>query len=213
MTTKTEPKPKTTPKPVGHETLWKALAAFQTELPHVGKDSTNSHFKNSYASLEDISAKVLPILGRHGLSFTARTNYTEHGLTLHASVTHESGDEIEAVWPVAGSNAQQLGSAMTYGRRYLLCSLTGVAPGGEDDDGNAAAQAPLPERKAPNARPTPPADPGPALAAIAAAQSREELDAIYQKANQTGGATPEVMAALTERSGYLQAVAAQEAAE
>ena len=34
---------------------------------------------------------------------------------------------------------QQVGSAITYGRRYGLCAMAGVASADEDDDGNAAA--------------------------------------------------------------------------
>lgn len=35
------------------------------------------------------------------------------------------------------TNAQAMGSAITYGRRYALCAVIGICP--EDDDGNAAS--------------------------------------------------------------------------
>ena len=41
---------------------------------------------------------------------------------------------------VSKNDMQGYGSAVTYGRRYGLMSLAGIAP--EDDDGNAAAKAP-----------------------------------------------------------------------
>jgi hypothetical protein len=42
--------------------------------------------------------------------------------------------------PPTRGTPQQIGSALTYARRYILCAVTGVAPGGEDDDGKAAQQ-------------------------------------------------------------------------
>ena len=53
---------------------------------------------------------------------------------------HESGEWISGrlrVTPVK-DDPQGLGSAITYGRRYGLAAIVGVAP--EDDDGNAASQ-------------------------------------------------------------------------
>ena len=41
-----------------------------------------------------------------------------------------------------------LGSGITYARRYSLCSLVGIAPDGEDDDGSAAQED---SKKAPTA--------------------------------------------------------------
>ena len=51
---------------------------------------------------------------------------------------------------------QQLGSAITYARRYGLMLVCGVAPA-DDDDGNGSGQrAPRPRQKAPS----PPIEPG-----------------------------------------------------
>lgn len=53
-----------------------------------------------------------------------------------------TGDTLEevATFPVKDpTNPQAVGSAVTYGRRYSLCSWLGICP--EDDDGNAAAKA------------------------------------------------------------------------
>jgi hypothetical protein len=47
-----------------------------------------------------------------------------------------------------GDKWQDIGSAETYARRYCLVALTGVAPGGDDNDGanaNAGRQASAPE--------------------------------------------------------------------
>ena len=42
--------------------------------------------------------------------------------------------------PQSGS-PQDIGKAITYARRYALCAVTGLAPGGDDDDGKSATDA------------------------------------------------------------------------
>ncbi len=41
------------------------------------------------------------------------------------------------MFPIKGENPMQLGSGITYARRYALLAVTGVAPEDEDDDGQA----------------------------------------------------------------------------
>lgn len=116
-----------------------ALVAFQAALPHVGKSSTAQYGK--YADLADVAGVVLPRLAQHGMCYTAPLERTEDGLfILHAQLRHTSGEIINAEWPITVAGPQQMGSAITYGRRYCLLALTGVHPEGEDDDGAAAEQ-------------------------------------------------------------------------
>ena len=51
---------------------------------------------------------------------------------------HSSGEWIksEIRMPIAKKDAHGIGAATTYGRRYLLSSMVGVAQA--DDDGNGA---------------------------------------------------------------------------
>ena len=62
---------------------------------------------------------------------------------LTTSLIHAvSGQTLDATWPVgayAKLTPQQMGSALTYGKRYTLFSLVGIAGADEDDDGNAAS--------------------------------------------------------------------------
>lgn len=118
--------------------LAKALAAFQAELPKVGKGSTNTHFGSKYADLADVSLVVLPLLGKHGLSFSSKPTLDEAGrFVLAYQLRHESGDADGGSYPLpATGTPQQIGSAITYARRYALQAMTGVAAD-EDDDGNA----------------------------------------------------------------------------
>jgi hypothetical protein len=61
---------------------------------------------------------------------------------LKTVVLHESGESMEGCQPVlsAKADAQSMGSALTYARRYGLCAALGLVSGDEDDDGNAASQ-------------------------------------------------------------------------
>jgi hypothetical protein len=59
---------------------------------------------------------------------------------LETTVTHSSGQWLKTGIPVmirAGMNAQEIGSELTYKKRYALALTAGLASD-EDDDGNAA---------------------------------------------------------------------------
>jgi hypothetical protein len=167
-----------------HKTLAAALAAFQTELPKLTKDEKakvkgetkdgRSYDRSyGYADLAQVVETVLPVLGKHGLSVTSKTALTDGNLSLEVSLLHESGERESAFWPMPDprrAGPQDIGSAMTYGRRYLTLALTGAYPGGEDDDGQQAQtrareswDSATPSRPAQN-RPVsaPPAEPAPA---------------------------------------------------
>lgn len=117
-----------------------ALAAFQAAMPIVAKDASNSHFKSKFASLAQITRDVMPILTKNGLSFSVAPRVTPNGTYEAVGIlAHTSGETITGSLPLYGQNAQQLGSALTYCRRYLLSSLTGVVTD-DDDDGTLAAQ-------------------------------------------------------------------------
>lgn len=134
-----------------HGSLAAALAAFQADLPKVHKGSSNTHFKSKYAALEDIALVVLPALAAQGLAWITRPTQDDGALVLAYELRHESGESISGAYPLGSGNHQQLGSAITYARRYCLSAVTGIAPDG-DDDGNAAAQAPPPAAR--NAKPS-----------------------------------------------------------
>lgn len=138
-----------------HKTLAAALAAFQTELPKLTKDETakvkgetkdgRSYDRSyGYADLAQVVETVLPVLGKHGLSVTSKNVLTSDGYVLKVTLLHESGESDTGDWPLPDprrSGPQDIGSAMTYGRRYLTLALSGAYPGGDDDDGHQAQQA------------------------------------------------------------------------
>lgn len=128
-------------------TLFAALAELQAHLPKIGKGNT-ADVKNAqgkklydykYADLADVSQEMLPRLGALGLAFTSRPTMLDGNFVLAYSLTHVSGDREDGIYPLPVSGTpQQVGSAITYARRYCLCAVTGVAPDSDDDDAAAA---------------------------------------------------------------------------
>ena len=127
-----------------------ALTALQSNLPHIGKGQTakvpmkaGGSYTYTYADLSDIAAAILPLLSKNGLAFTSAGVMTETGFVLRSSLVHVAGHREVSNYPlpdVSRSTPQDIGGAMTYGRRYSLCCLTGVTPGGDDDDARSASR-------------------------------------------------------------------------
>jgi hypothetical protein len=131
--------------------LFTALAAAQGELPVIaktkeatvrGETKTGKSFdyKYKYADISDVLHAVLPTLAKHKLSLAQPTVVAGNALMIRTRLGHASGQWIESEYPVCGllGDHQKMGSAMTYARRYALCSLLGVAAD-EDIDGQGAA--------------------------------------------------------------------------
>jgi hypothetical protein len=170
--------------------LAKALTAFHTELPKVGKGSTNPAFKSKYADLADIVSVVLPALAKQGLAWITTPRVSDDGFVLEYELRHTSGDSITGSWPLPDpekATPQQMGSAVTYAKRYTLSAVTGIAPD-EDDDGNAASKGPGAAPR--QARATRVADSqdkiAAAIQATTTATTAERLDEIEAKAKALG---------------------------
>jgi hypothetical protein len=123
--------------------IYKALVLAQAEMTKPKKDALNPHFKSKYADLASVCDACLPALNKHGIAVIQPLVRTEAGLAVKTVFVHsESGEDISTEIPLMVPQAiqmQQLGSAMTYARRYGLLTLSGIAP--DDDDGQSAASA------------------------------------------------------------------------
>lgn len=113
--------------------LWKA----KSEMGKVAKNATNPHFRNSYADLNALLEVIEPVLLENGLLLIQPI---QENKVVTKIIDIDSGDSIESYidLPVS-NNAQQLGSAVTYFRRYSLQSIMSMQA--VDDDGNEAATA------------------------------------------------------------------------
>lgn len=139
-----------------------ALAALQADLPSVKKDQTadTGKYTYTYANLASIAAALTPALHKHGFVWVAAPQRCQDGsYELYGELRHESGEIVAGALPLFGRTAQEIGSALTYARRYLLGTMTGVVT--ENDDDGARAQSssrmeseppPTPEQALSNAR-------------------------------------------------------------
>jgi hypothetical protein len=122
--------------------LYEAVLAVQDAAPKLPKDATNPHFKSNYTPLDTIVEKIGPLLVKHGLVWTTRPCLTEGQPGLHYSLTHAaSGESLEGTMPLllTKQDPQGMGSALTYARRYSICSVLNLV-GDEDDDGSAGSR-------------------------------------------------------------------------
>ena len=126
-----------------------ALVEAQSEFPTVGKNSTNPHFKSNYADLTAIIETVRPVLAKHGLAVLQFPSTSDGADSLTTCLVHKSGQFMRATARLATSvrgnsaTAQEVGSAMTYCRRYGIQSVLGLVA--EDDDGKKASQRQRPQ--------------------------------------------------------------------
>ena len=120
--------------------IYSAFIAAQAEFGSAVKASTNPHFKSRYADLSSVLEAVLPALNKHGLGLTYRVHDCDNGVRLEAVVIHSSGEELSSGIlhvPVGKNDAQAMGSALSYGQRYLASGLFSLQTS-DDDDGNQA---------------------------------------------------------------------------
>lgn len=129
-----------------------AMAQAQEEMRPISADASNPQTKSRYASLIQVDRAIRPIYTRHGFypSFnTAKSEKGDEWVKVTCEVAHRDGHSREYAidMPTDGKGAKggdvmtkthATGSAVTYGRRYLLLMIFNLAVGEVDDDGNAA---------------------------------------------------------------------------
>jgi hypothetical protein len=123
-----------------------ALAKAQSQIHGAKKDSENPHFRSKYADLASVVDACREALTKNDLSIVQSPRLSRFdgawSVELETTLMHKSGQFITDTsgCPLSKPDAQGVGSAVTYLRRYALAAFVGVAP--EDDDGEAAAQRP-----------------------------------------------------------------------
>lgn len=123
----------------GVSSIHSSFIAAQAEFGAAVKGAVNPHFKSRYADLSAVLEAVLPALNKHGLGLLYRVHDCDVGVRLEAVVIHTSGEELSSGilhLPVAKNDSQAVGSALSYGKRYLATGIFALQTA--DDDGNAA---------------------------------------------------------------------------
>lgn len=111
------------------------MLEFHKQFRGAEKTGYNTHFKQAYFKLDDITAAITPILNELGVYVYSAT---DGGKLTTSVIDVESGECNKSHFPLPESqNPQVHGSSLTYGMRYNLCALFGIAE--TDDDGEAAA--------------------------------------------------------------------------
>ena len=117
------------------ETITGRFALALAELTNPAETARSHH--GAYVPLGDLLDHVRPVLAKHGLA-VAQLVEPDGVRTILVGVC---GDMVElGTHPVQfGGGSQQVGSAITYARRYGLAAALGVF-GDADDDGQAATK-------------------------------------------------------------------------
>ena len=140
-----------------------AIGKFQDECPKIDLDETvivktsQGQYNFKFASMKKIVAVTKEPLHRNELVYTFTVN--EDGavtcLLCHTKSKQVLTSSLKAT--KEGMKAQEIGSAITYSKRYLLSAILGIITD-QDDDGNSAdgnamvrkdspAETPDPEKK------------------------------------------------------------------
>jgi len=118
-----------------------AFVEAQKSMGDVLKTKRNDHFKSKYAELADVLEAVQGPLNDNGFSVLQPVSSEPGGAVVRITtlLLHKSGQWVRSTLSLrpVKPDPQGVGSAITYGRRYGLMAMTGVAP--EDDDGERAS--------------------------------------------------------------------------
>lgn len=120
-----------------------ALALASAELANPKMDRVNSFYKSKYATLAEVRNTVTPVLAKNGLSVIQSPFYIDNRAGVSWVLMHKSGQWYsgELSLPLGKADAQGVGIAITYARRYTLQAITGTV-GDEDDDANGIVDPP-----------------------------------------------------------------------
>jgi len=139
---------------ISHATpeLFAALALAQGEIENASKNQVNGAFskgpnaKPSYADLAEVLNTIRPVFAKHGLSLIQSPGFDGSMASVTTVLAHQSGGYMTSTASCvpAKADAQGIGSATTYLRRYGAAAVAGIAQ--EDDDGNLAQHGEKPKK-------------------------------------------------------------------
>ena len=116
--------------------IFAAVVALQSEINNPKKSKQGHGYK--YAELAQIIELSREPLATNGLAVAQYCTAIDGQSYLVTQMIHSSGQWLRGYYPLekagmrSANDAQQMGAAMTYARRYNLAAILGVAQ--EDDD-------------------------------------------------------------------------------
>ena len=114
--------------------IYKKLYKVQKEIGAISKDSTNPFYKSKYFDINSLIKQLTPILQKHNLLLLQPIEDDKQ----YSRIVDLDGGMVESSLALPTDlDAQKIGGAITYYRRYTLVALLGLQA--EDDDGNLAS--------------------------------------------------------------------------
>jgi hypothetical protein len=129
-----------------------ALVAAQAEMEPIRTDADNPQTRSRYATYAALDRAIRPHYTAHGLAPSFGTEPLDGDkIRVYAILSHKDGGarryQIDMPCETKGirgsdmmTKTHSIGSAFTYGKRYLLLGMFNLST--EDDDGNAASGRP-----------------------------------------------------------------------
>lgn len=128
--------------------LSKKFMQVLNEVPNFSTDETANAGSRvyRYLNLATLLKNIKPIFEKHGIAFSQKVTFNSTGDgrqalgTVETIIFDENEQQTVCEYPffVTG-DPQQVGSAITYARRYSLTTVLGIFPD-KDDDGGYATQ-------------------------------------------------------------------------
>lgn len=126
-----------------------AFVALQADLPVVDKrgkilSKDKKDVRSRYAKLEDIQEAVKPICQKHGFAIRHRTEWPQDKpgvIRIVGILAHAGGHAEESYFDAPADRndfrtpIQDMGSTVSYGRRYTTIDLLNITQRGVDNDG------------------------------------------------------------------------------
>lgn len=117
-------------------TIYQKLFSVKSKIGKISKDSNNPFFKSRYFDINALLENVEPLMHENNLLLLQPI---ENNKVYSRIFDIQSGEVQESSIELPTNvKPQDMGSAITYYRRYTLQSLLGIQA--EDDDGNKASK-------------------------------------------------------------------------
>lgn len=120
----------------------KALSLAQSSIKPAYKDAVNPHFKCKFSTLASAWESIRIPITSQGLTILQDvTTQDKSCVSVTTRIVHTSGQWMEfgpLCIPSNKQDAQGIGSAISYAKRYSLCAAVGIVATEDDDDAEIA---------------------------------------------------------------------------
>ena len=163
------------------------------------KDGEPYQYTYKYADLSSLIDSIRGPFAENGLAVSQVPVFDGGALTLATLIAHESDEWMEGSYPIALGSAQEMGSRLSYARRYSLGAMAGVAADDDDDGGeadrNSTKPKPQPARKP---------EPKPAPATLPLLSDEEQQKLANWEASLETHHSPEQLAVARDKAGAIR---------